>query len=91
VWAVKIPNTTRGRPNGYTQTAWEAATAAESKWVRLEANESRTGYDVIEAETQWPDPEWPSETLDELVERAFNDRLITNLDHEVLLKLRGRE
>jgi hypothetical protein len=91
VWALKVPAAVAGRPpNGYVATAWEAAAVAESRWVRMESNESRTGYDIIEAEANWPDPEWPTESLDELVEKAFNGRFITTPGHEVLAALRGK-
>jgi hypothetical protein len=92
IWAVKSPEVEIGqRPNGYTQSAWDASIRAEKLWLRMESNNSRTGYDVIDAETQWPDPIWPSETLDELVESAFRGRLITSLEHEVLAHIRGKE
>jgi hypothetical protein len=46
-------------------------------------------YDVFQANGDLPDPEWPIESLRELLRVGFKDRYIDNKDHLVLRKLRG--
>jgi hypothetical protein len=48
-------------------------------------------YDVFEATDKLSEPEWPAD-LDyfALIRIAFKDALITNLDHAVVKRLRGR-
>ncbi len=53
------------------------------------ANMGAGTYDVLEARGQFPDPVWPEVTLEKLLELAFKDRFIDNLDHPVLKRLRG--
>jgi hypothetical protein len=90
LWAVKVPQTDRGTPNGYLQTAWDAIATLERQWGCLVVNESRTGYDLLLAETQWPDPEWRDENLGDLIHKAYRGRFVDSMDHEVVQKLRGR-
>jgi hypothetical protein len=59
--------------------------------VRIEQNESETGYDVEASITQWPDPAWPTETLDELAEKAYPGRFITSFGHEIWKRICGEE
>ena len=46
-------------------------------------------YDVIEAANTFPDPAWPEATLQRLLEMAFKDRFIDDIDYPVLRRLRG--
>jgi hypothetical protein len=91
LWAVKVPQAERGRPNPFTETAWEACALLERQWGRLDMNESTTGYDVIPAETQWPDPEWRNDPLASLVAKAFKGRFVDSMDHDVIKMLRGTD
>jgi hypothetical protein len=90
LWAVKVPQTVRGKPNGYTQSAWDALRILEKEWACLVTNESSTGYDVILAETQWPDPQWRNTSMGELVFKCYRGRFIDSMDHEVIQKIKGR-
>jgi hypothetical protein len=90
LWAVKVPEVERGQPNGYVTSAWEALHVLEKLWACLVMNESRTGYDVLLAETQWPEPMWRDGSIASLIAKAYRGRFVDNLDHELIQKLRGR-
>jgi hypothetical protein len=90
LWAVKVPQTDRGTPNGYVTSAWEALAVLERQWACLVSNESRSGYDVLLAETQWPDPQWRDDPLGGLIAKAYRGRFVDDLNHEIIQKLRGR-
>jgi hypothetical protein len=90
VWAVKVPDTDLGRtPNGYIQSVWDCLPILEQRWGRLDVNESRTGYDLIEAVHQWPDPDWSPKPIDSLVRKAFKGRFVDSMDADVIKSLRG--
>jgi hypothetical protein len=88
LWAIRYPDN-EGRTNTWNSTTWLVAEAAESEWVRFEMNPSGTGWDVVVAETQWPDPEWPVEPMSALIQKAYKGRFINSTDHVILRKLRG--
>ncbi len=46
-------------------------------------------YEIFEAASDLPDPEWPEVTFQEVLEIAFRDRFIKDFDHPVLRRLRG--
>jgi hypothetical protein len=83
LWAIALPDGDR-RPNGYTDSIWDAIPALESGWGRLDVNESRTGYDLIQPLVQWPEPEWRDDSLAQLIERGYRGKIIDDLDHPVM-------
>ena len=46
-------------------------------------------YAMYEASSTIPDPIWPAETLTQLLEIGFRNRLVDSLDHPVIKRLRG--
>jgi hypothetical protein len=63
---------------------------AKSFWVRRQADKSNGGYLITKASNaQLPDPKWPTESLDDLIEKAFDRYYIVTIDHPVLRRLRG--
>ncbi len=89
VWPVRVAGTD-GRTDAWSQSAMEAALAAEKKWVRVVSNVQLGAYEVYESDTT-TEPEWPGDIPDfqRAIELAFRDRFITSLDHPVLRRLRG--
>jgi len=85
----KLPTET-SVASGWFETALEAAARAKSKWVRMAADMSLGGYRVYEAQGQLDEPEWPSQTFNELLEIAFKNKVIEGEDHPVFNKLLGR-
>lgn len=86
LWLAKTP-AFDGEHYGTTRMA--AISLAKTAWIRIRSRADRKGYDIIHAAGQFPDPQWPTKTLDELCHEAFADRLVTSLDHPALRRLRG--
>jgi hypothetical protein len=88
LWAVRLPDE-KGRLDDWSRSAHEAAQLATEKWVRLSANASLGAYDIDIAMGTFPDPGWPELSFEHLLKIAFKGRLIEELDHSVLRRLRG--
>ncbi len=88
LWAIKLSDE-QGRLDEWNSVALEAAERAKTKWIRLMANMGAGTYDVLEAAGNFPDPVWPEKSLQELLEIAFKGRVIDDMDHPVLRRLRG--
>jgi len=90
LWAVKIPQTERGRPNSYVQSAWDALAILEKQWACLVQNESHTGFDVIPAEAQWSDPKWRDPPIGPYILKCFKGQFVDSLEHEIIQRIQGR-
>jgi hypothetical protein len=72
------------------RSAAEAAEVAMRRWVRVKANMSLGAYEIHEAASTIPDPEWPDVSFKELLRIAFRDRLVDRSDHPLIKRLRGQ-
>lgn len=88
LWPIRLEDE-RGRLDEWNTVALEAAERARTKWIRLMANMGAGTYDVLEAAGNFPEPEWPDLPLRQMLSIAFKDRVIGDLDHPVLKRLRG--
>ena len=88
LWPCRLPDET-GRSNPWHESALEAAERAKSKWTRIAADMSLGAYRIWEASDQLPEPEWPEQSLRDLLEIAFKGRYISTIDHAILKRLRG--
>ena len=79
-----------GRRNPWHQSLAEVVAMAENKWVRSVANKAVGGYDMLVADANLAEPEWPDTSFQELVQIAFRERLIQSPDHPVVTQLLGR-
>jgi hypothetical protein len=79
-----------GRSNPWFDTLLEAAELAKSRWVRVVADRNLGGYQAYAALDELSDPDWPAESLQQLLRVAFRDRYIDSIDHPVLKRLQGR-
>lgn len=88
-WPVRLPP-----PDGKNLDWWrssrEAAELAMKSWVRVCANMNLAAYDIFQAESVIPDPEWPQIGFWELIKIAFRDHLVDRIDHPVIKRLRGQ-
>jgi hypothetical protein len=66
-----------------------AATLAETQWTQLAWSERLADYEVTTAENLQKDPEWPEESLEQILKVAFSGRIIDNEDHDYVKELRG--
>lgn len=62
---------------------------ARQSWIRLISNMEMGHYDVMFANDQTTVAEWPDKTLDELLEIAFEGRIIQDENNPILRDLRG--
>ncbi len=88
LWPCRLPDET-GRTNPWHESALEAAELAKAKWTRIAADMGLGAYRIWEASGQLPEPEWPEKSLRDLLSIAFKGRLIDDLDHAALKRLRG--
>ena len=88
LWPVRLPGED-GRIDEWNESAMDAATLGQKKWVRVSANMSLGAYDVFEATGEIPEPEWPELDLGQILEIAFKGRFIKDSDHPALKRLRG--
>jgi hypothetical protein len=88
LWPVKLPNPD-GRQFEWHRSAAEAAELAMARWIRVKANMALGAYEIFEAVSTIPEPEWPGVPFPELLRIAFRDRLVDRVDHPVIKRLRG--
>jgi hypothetical protein len=78
-----------GRRCSWHQSLAAIVVNAMTHWGRMSSNTRYGTYDFFIAGVQPPEPEWPEESFDELLEIAFRDRVITTADDRVLQRLQG--
>ncbi len=88
LWPCRLPEET-GRSNPWHESALEAAARAKTNWTRIAADMSLGAYRIWEASGELPEPEWPEQSLRDLLAIAFKGRYIDTHDHAVLKRLRG--
>ena len=88
LWPVRV-SAADDRINEWHRSAAEAAELARKRWLRVKANIALGAYEMFEAASTIPDPQWPTQSMKELLEIAFRDRLVDSLSHAVIKRLRG--
>ncbi len=79
-----------GTRNPWHESLAQAVEHAKQAWIRITANMHVGGYDIYEAQAELPEPEWPADDIDALVQVAFRGKIITSVDHPVVQSLLGR-
>ena len=84
---------TRNPDNEWNVSNLLGCEKARAAWVQLTSRkeEGVDGYKIDYARDQdaFPEPKWPPQSLDELIERTFTGRMIDRDDHPALLRLIG--
>jgi hypothetical protein len=88
LWPIRLPDQ-EGKLDDWNRSALEAATAAQTHWVRIMASRSLGAYELYEATSNLPEPEWPELSFREILKIAFKERYIKDFDHPALKRLRG--
>jgi len=88
IWPVKVGKP-GGKPNSWNESAYEAALTAQENWVRVQSNTTMSCYDTKVAIGTFEEPLLPGDSYGELVERAFDGRVIESTGHPVIQKLLG--
>lgn len=82
-WHVKIA--ANSRRNHWAESALKAIEAAKGKWIRvIPAHE---GYEIREARARMSEPQWPDMSRNEIIQLAFEDRIIDSMEHPVAQRL----
>lgn len=92
IWECKQPGPTSRIMEAHT-SGRKCALLAQKSWVKIGWDNTTKMYRAAEPFTLegFPDPKWPTETLEELISIAYEDnRIITNLEHEVVQKARSK-
>lgn len=87
---VPLPSS-NGSRNPWHESLAKAVEQAKHDWARIVANLAAGVYDVFIATAELPPPEWPDKSIEELVQIAFNGKIVDTPDHPVILGLMGRE
>jgi hypothetical protein len=88
LWPTKLPRDER-RADAWRQSAAEAATMAESQWLRLSADMSLGAYQPYVARGEFGEPKWPEETWPQILAIALRGKLVESADHAVVRELLG--
>ena len=89
LWPLKLP-IPDGRGKSWHDSALEAARLAAEGWVKVVADMNLSAYQVFNALGDLPEPEWPDHTFAQLLEVAFRDRYIRDMEHPAIQRLLGR-
>jgi hypothetical protein len=87
---IPLPNSD-GSTNSYNDGKLEAVMKGKTRWVRMVANTRTKGYDIYYPESKLPEPVWPAlpATFHSALDIAFAGKIIENIDHKLILALRG--
>jgi hypothetical protein len=89
IWPIR--HVDPARTNRWLSSAHEAAAAAEDNWIRVSSNQSLGSYEQSIAETNYGDPQWPVQPINQILKVAFGDKAINSPDHKLILHFRGKE
>lgn len=89
LWPVRLSDR-RGNKDVWVLAMRQALDIADGHWVRMVSRPGENGYEVRESKYADP-PQFPAMTFQELVNLAFRDFQIHDLDHPVVKMLQGRD
>ncbi len=75
LWQMRLPDSS-GKTDAWSMSALEAYEEAQRNWVRVSANMSLGAYEIYKPVGNLSDPEWPEESMDEIVRIAFRNAFI---------------
>lgn len=88
LWPARLPRGD-GRTDHWMRSEHEAANIALTRWVRMTANMPAGAFDVHVSKADLPEPEWPDVSFERLLELAFAEHIVEDLNHPILRRLRG--
>ena len=82
-----------GKLDEWSRSARDGAELGMKSWVRLQSNIPNGAYDVFVAKplVPIPEPQWPTESMSELLRLAFRDKVIESPDHPIVRQMQGLE
>ncbi len=88
LWPIKTGKP-GAKPNSWNESAYQAALVAQEEWIRLQSNMTMSSYEARIAIGSFEEPLLPGDSYDELLGRAFDERILTSTGHPVIQKLLG--
>lgn len=79
-----------GRWNSWHESQDKTVQKAKDNWLRMDAERDIGGYNIINAEGDIPEPQWPEKTMDEFLKIAFSGTVIVDTEHPVIKSLKGK-
>lgn len=81
LWPLKVP--VGGAGASWHESAIKAATLARTAWVRIAANRNAGAYDTFLATGEIPPPTWPEKSYSDILQLAFDQKIIDDTKHPV--------
>ena len=79
--------------NDWNRTALAGCEQAKTLWTQAVSQKASgiDGYSITKARDHnaFPEPKWPPQSLDELIQRTFDGRMILSDDHPAIARLTG--
>lgn len=88
LWGLRLPGTD-GKVPDWVTIPLEAAKNAETRWTKIFWDQSQRKHRIKVSEHLADEPNWPEHPFPELLRLAFKDRVVSTLDHPILMRLRG--
>jgi hypothetical protein len=89
IWAMPIPLDDMGY--SWHASALAISQEAETGWVQVVSDMEGSCYVSYPPEHDLEEPEWPTESFDELLWLAFKNHRIDGPEHKVIRELKGRK
>lgn len=86
---IALPDST-GRTNTWAESLAQAVNLAARSWIRITPNMSMGCYDIFTAQVQSAEPDWPNFPFNQVLEKAFEGRIIQHEEHPVVQRLLGK-
>lgn len=80
-----------GRQNNWHVTLNRAIVLAEASWTRVEADMDAGQYSIITSADDLGEPQWPDQTMDELIQDVFGNNIIASADHPYIRQIQGKK
>jgi hypothetical protein len=88
LWPLRLPKDD-GRSDNWATSAIEIAELAKGVWVRVTANMSAGCYTAYKAPAITVEPVFISMTMEEMLQKAFRDFVITDMNHPIAREMLG--
>jgi hypothetical protein len=79
--------TSRNSRNSWVRSGQEAIKQGMSSFIRVTRGDD--AFRIIKAQRPYPEPKWPELSLEDMIEQAFGERMITDMDHPLVKELLG--
>jgi hypothetical protein len=91
LWPLKLQEKNfANRIDEWAQAALRICKAAETQWVKMYTRPGANCYSYVSAEGLKVEPKWPEQSLGELAELAFKDRILSDPNDPLILRLLGK-